>query len=180
MSRKGYDLTDYVAFYTSLERIISQICDDEALSTDQLRDSASWIVMSFKSSSLNMFEFRADAALSLQLDGLMRTMLERANDCGGSAGERYVASAVVACSKDSSDSTPMDMADRESTFERLRGLGLTWLTHLVFPCILHSSVLALSISHSMISMCFSFRSHGWHRVGQLCPQPSIPSLQRGG
>ena len=52
----------------------------------------------------------------------MKAMLVCAEECGG---QRYVASAIVACSQKKS---------YEDVVKTLAALGTTWLTHLLFPC----------------------------------------------
>jgi len=47
-------------------------------------------------------------------------MLACAEECGGESGKRYVASAILTCSKE------------EDVFGALAALGTTWLTHLLF------------------------------------------------
>lgn len=49
-------------------------------------------------------------------------MLACAEECGG---QRYVASAIVACSQ---------KENYEDVVKTLAALGTTWLTHLLFPC----------------------------------------------
>lgn len=65
---------------------------------------------------------KGSAAISVELSGVMLAMLACADECGGESGKRYVACAILACSKE------------ENTVEALQALGTTWLTHLLFIC----------------------------------------------
>jgi len=56
----------------------------------------------------------------VELDKVMIAMLACAEECGGESGKRYVASAILTCSKE------------EDVFGALAALGTTWLTHLLF------------------------------------------------
>ncbi|KXN89302.1 hypothetical protein AN958_05806 [Leucoagaricus sp. SymC.cos] len=58
--------------------------------------------------------------ISVELDKVMIAMLACAEECGGESGKRYVASAILACSKE------------EDVVGALAALGTTWLTHLLF------------------------------------------------
>ena len=60
--------------------------------------------------------------ISINLDVVMKSMLACAEECGG---QRYVASAIVACSQKGND---------EDVVETLAALGTIWLTHLLFVC----------------------------------------------
>lgn len=60
--------------------------------------------------------------ITIQLDGVMLAMLYYAEQCGGKSSQRYVASAILACSKE------------EEMVEALEALGKTWLFHLLFMC----------------------------------------------
>jgi hypothetical protein len=62
------------------------------------------------------------ADISVQLDQIMLAMLACAEECGGEEGTLYVASAILACSKE------------EDVVGALAALGTTWLTHLLFIC----------------------------------------------
>lgn len=59
------------------------------------------------------------ANISVQV---MIAMLTCAEECGGEKGKLYVASAILACSKE------------EDVVGALAALGTTWLTHLLFAC----------------------------------------------
>ncbi|KAF5325234.1 hypothetical protein D9619_009581 [Psilocybe cf. subviscida] len=62
----------------------------------------------------------ADGGVSVHLDKVMLAMLAFAGDCGGESGQRYVAAAISSCLKE------------EDVVGALAGLGITWLTHLLF------------------------------------------------
>ncbi|KIM46724.1 hypothetical protein M413DRAFT_261455 [Hebeloma cylindrosporum] len=64
-------------------------------------------------------EFDAEG-ISVELDKIMIAMLACVEECGGESGKRYVASAIVACSKE------------EDVVGALAALGTTWLTHFLF------------------------------------------------
>ncbi|KAF8157155.1 hypothetical protein B0H34DRAFT_798460 [Crassisporium funariophilum] len=58
--------------------------------------------------------------LSVRLDEIMSAMLSFVRGCGGDDGQRYVASAILACS------------EVEDVVEALEALGTTWVTHFLF------------------------------------------------
>ncbi|KDR73281.1 hypothetical protein GALMADRAFT_251878 [Galerina marginata CBS 339.88] len=62
-------------------------------------------------------------SISVHLDKVMLAMLAYAQECGGESGKRYVAAAIVSCSKEDSDADVVGA---------LAALGTTWLTHLLF------------------------------------------------
>ncbi|KAF9479158.1 hypothetical protein BDN70DRAFT_932821 [Pholiota conissans] len=75
-----------------------------------------------KNSSITLHQLAADA--EKLLDDTFRpdprTLLSYAEEWGGENGKRYVASAVMACSR------------KEYVVQVLQALGITWLTHLLF------------------------------------------------
>jgi hypothetical protein len=89
----------------------------------ELVDAAEKVIKEFapdpKSTSTHK---HGDEEICVQLDGIMIAMLASAEDCGGESGKRYVASAILGCSKE------------EDVVGALEGLGTTWLTHLLFIC----------------------------------------------
>ena len=60
--------------------------------------------------------------VSVNLDEVMNAMLENAEECGGEDAKRYVAAAIVACSR------------REDVVGTLAALGFVWPTHFLFVC----------------------------------------------
>lgn len=58
--------------------------------------------------------------ISLKLDNVMLAMLAHAEECGGESGQRYVESAILACSK------------QDEVVVALEALGTTWLIHFLF------------------------------------------------
>ena len=72
-------------------------------------------------------------------------MLACAEECGG---QRYVASAIVACSQ---------KENYEDVVKTLAALGTTWLTHLLFPCQFYD--IAVNRKNLIFSLVRSSRSH---------------------
>ncbi|KAF8157145.1 hypothetical protein B0H34DRAFT_489037 [Crassisporium funariophilum] len=70
--------------------------------------------------SRNICEFTDDKNVSVKLDQVMTAMLSYVRGCGGDDGQRYVTSAILACS------------GVENVVEALEALGTTWLTHFLF------------------------------------------------
>jgi hypothetical protein len=71
----------------------------------------------------SIFKYTKDSnEMSVKLGEIMLAMLASAEECGGESGKRYVASAILACSKE------------EDEVAALAALGTTWLTHLLFIC----------------------------------------------
>ena len=77
----------------------------------------------FAPDSQSTYKYIKDSGeISVELDKVMIAMLTCAEECGGESGKRYVASAILACSKE------------EDVVVALAALGTTWLTHLLFIC----------------------------------------------
>ncbi|KAG5649626.1 hypothetical protein H0H81_002791 [Sphagnurus paluster] len=75
----------------------------------------------FAPDSRRTYKYTKDSEeISVELDKIMNAMLACADECGGECGKRYVASAIVTCSKE------------EDAVGALAALGTTWLTHLLF------------------------------------------------
>ena len=73
--------------------------------------------------SKSTFKYKkGDDEISVQLDKVMIAMLSCAEECGGERGQRYVAAAILGCSKE------------DDVVGALASLGTTWLTHLLFIC----------------------------------------------
>jgi hypothetical protein len=85
----------------------------------ELVGAAEKIISKFAPDSQSTF---THADISVQLDQIMIAMLACAEECGGEEGTIYVASAILACSKE------------EDVVGALVALGTTWLTHLLFIC----------------------------------------------
>ncbi|KAF8875720.1 hypothetical protein CPB84DRAFT_1796353 [Gymnopilus junonius] len=133
MAQSEGTTTSFLAIYISIRDEIVQIQNDRTRSLDQLRELLSKTLTEFSSSPLSLFQFECGVnpmqIQSVQLDRIMSSMLNIVEACGGSEGERYVASAVVACAE--THSLEEDRGVTKS--ERLRALGVTWLTHFLFP-----------------------------------------------
>ncbi|KXN86444.1 hypothetical protein AN958_10100 [Leucoagaricus sp. SymC.cos] len=99
----------------------------------ELVDAAEKIVNErFASDSKSTFKYKkGDDEISVQLDKVMVAMLAGAEECGGESGQRYVASAILACSKE------------EDVVEALASLSITWLTHLLFICRFQNLIFSL-------------------------------------
>jgi hypothetical protein len=71
----------------------------------------------------SIFRYTKDSEeISVKLYEVMIAMLAGAEECGGESGKRYVASAILACSKE------------EDVIGALAALGTTWLTYFLFIC----------------------------------------------
>ena len=89
----------------------------------------------FVPSPKNTYTYKNSASkpISVRLDAVMIAMLAAADELAPSeelrfvekGGKRYVASAIVACSR---------KGDDEDVIDALAALGITWLTHFLFIC----------------------------------------------
>jgi len=90
----------------------------------ELVDAAEKIVNeTFALDPKSTYKYQNDGdEISVRLDKVMIAMLSCADECGGEGGKRYVASAILGCSKE------------KDVIGALASLGTTWLTHLLFIC----------------------------------------------
>ncbi|PPQ93559.1 hypothetical protein CVT25_005579, partial [Psilocybe cyanescens] len=88
----------------------------------ELADKAETIIKEkFASHPSSIYTHTKDSkGISVGLDKVMLAMLTCADEGGGESGKRYVACAILACSKEKDE------------IEALQALGTTWLTHLLF------------------------------------------------
>ncbi|PPQ92957.1 hypothetical protein CVT25_000220 [Psilocybe cyanescens] len=88
----------------------------------ELADKAETIIKEkFASHPSSIYKYKKDfKEISVGLDKIMLAMLACADEGGGESGKRYVACAILACSK------------QKDKMEALQALGTTWLTHLLF------------------------------------------------
>lgn len=91
----------------------------------ELVDAAEKIINEkFAPDSRSTYKYKKDSEeISVELDKVMIAMLACAEECGGESGKRYVASAILTCSRE------------EDVVAALAALGTTWLTHLLFICL---------------------------------------------
>ena len=71
---------------------------------------------------------------SLRLDKVLSAMLTYSRTCGGDEGQRYVASAIVACREKEGGETTATESKRLTVWELVRALAITWVTHFLFVC----------------------------------------------
>ena len=114
-----------VETYESLKEDIINI-EQSQIDLQNLIDTAEKIVEEkLTPSSKNAYtctDVKGSEPNSIDLDGVMKAMLVCGEEC---EGQRYVASAIVAC----------DQKDNyEDVVETLVALGTTWLTHFLFIC----------------------------------------------
>lgn len=112
-----------VETYESLKEDIINI-EQSQIDLQKLIDAAEKIVEEkFTPSPEKVFEHRKGSdSTSIDLDGVMKAMLVCGEEC---EGQRYVASAIVACGQKD---------NYEDVIETLKALGTTWLTHFLFIC----------------------------------------------
>ena len=112
-----------VETYETLKNDITSIEQSE-IDLRQLVDTAEKIVSEkFTPTIQKVYTYKhGSETISIDLDVVMKAMLVCAEECGG---QRYVASAIVACSQKKS---------YEDVVKTLAALGTTWLTHFLFVC----------------------------------------------
>jgi hypothetical protein len=85
----------------------------------ELADAAEQVIKEFAPDPKSTFTHKhGDEEISVQLDEIMIAMLASAEDCGGESGKRYVASAILGCSKE------------EDVVGALEGLGKVGVIHI--------------------------------------------------
>ena len=112
-----------VETYESLKEEIISIEQSE-IDLPELVDEAEKIINEkFTPTLEKVFTYKKGSeTITIDLDEIMKAMLVCAEECGG---QRYVASAILACSQKE------NYGDVVAT---LAALGTTWLTHLLFIC----------------------------------------------
>jgi len=115
-----------VETYESLKEEITSV-EQSQIDLQELVDAAEKIIKEkFAPDPQSTYTYKKESEpISVKLDAVMSTMLACAEECGGKSGKRYVASAIVACSRKGGDG---------DVVEALAALGTTWLTHLLFIC----------------------------------------------
>ncbi|KAF5378139.1 hypothetical protein D9615_007526 [Tricholomella constricta] len=78
----------------------------------------------------NVFEYNG---FKLELHAVLQAMLDNAESCGGQDSKRYTASAICLCT------IVLDDPDNGNTLYMLRELAITWVTHLLFVCLIAAS-----------------------------------------
>ena len=109
--------------YSGLRDEIADIEHSPVSLLELVRDAEKIIIETFTPNPQRTYTFgKDDTKLSVNLDEVMSAMLENAEECGGENAKRYVAAAIVACSR------------REDVVGTLVALGFVWLTHFLFVC----------------------------------------------
>jgi len=115
-----------VQTYENLKHEIADVEQSQADLQELVCDAEKIINEKFTPHPQHIYIYQKnDKKVSVNFDKVMSAMLENAKECGGDDAKRYVASAIVACSR------------REDVVETLAALGVTWLTHLLFICQCH-------------------------------------------
>ncbi|TFK71320.1 hypothetical protein BDN72DRAFT_958128 [Pluteus cervinus] len=100
---------------------------ESTLTTEALVSAARSIISSLE--SVEHFDvFDILGVSSVRLHGVLRAMLDHANDCGGPEALRYSSSTISACGLDEH----LHEIGLTSTLEALRELAITWITHFLF------------------------------------------------
>ena len=109
--------------YSGLRDEIADIEHSTVSLLELVRDAEKIIIETFTPNPQRTYTFgKDDTKLSVNLDEVMTAMLENAEECGGEDAKRYVAAAIVVCSR------------REDVVGTLAALGFVWLTHFLFVC----------------------------------------------
>ena len=112
-----------VEIYGSLRDEIADVEHSPVSLEALVRDAEKIIIETFTPNPQRTYTFgKDDTKLSVNLDEVMSAMLENAEECGGENAKRYVAAAIVACSR------------REDVVGTLAALGFMWLAHFIFVC----------------------------------------------
>jgi len=112
-----------VETYESLKEEIASI-EQSQIDLQELVDAAEKIMKEkFAPAPQSTYTYKKGSeTISVKLDAVMSAMLACGDECGG---QRYAASAIVACTQKDND---------EEVVETLAALGTTWLTHFLFAC----------------------------------------------
>jgi len=112
--------------YESLKEEITDV-EQSLIDLQELVDAAEKVLNEkFAPEPQSTYTYKKESeTISVNLTAVMSTMLACAEECGGESGKRYVASAIVACSR---------KGGHGDVVEALAALGTTWLTHLLFIC----------------------------------------------
>jgi len=70
---------------------------------------------------------------SLNLDKVLSAMVTYSRGCGGDEGQRYVASAILACREKEGGETGAG-SKHLTVWELVRAIAITWVTHFLFVC----------------------------------------------
>ena len=113
-----------VEIYGSLRDEIADVEHSPVSLEELVRDAEKIISETFAPDPRRVYTYRKGdtRAVSVNLDEVMKAMLENAEECGGEEAKRYVAAAIVACSR------------REDVVGTLAALGFMWLAHFLFVC----------------------------------------------
>jgi hypothetical protein len=144
---------------TLKEEIIS--IEQSQIDLSELVDAAEKVISEkFTPSLQRVYTYKKESEkTSIDLDDVMKAMLACA---GESRGQRYVASAIVACNQ------------KEDVVEMLVALGTTWLTHFLFVCQFRG--LAIHRKNLMFSLVQTSRSHQ-SQPNQEPSELATPTLQ---
>ncbi|TFK61898.1 hypothetical protein BDN72DRAFT_903699 [Pluteus cervinus] len=113
-----------VEIYNNLKPEISAVEGSQSSLQELVEGAEKIIRKKFSSNSKCVYTYGKGATKnSVNLNQIMLAMLDRAEECGGEDGKRYVASTIVACSRNKTD---------EETVDTLAAVGTTWLTHFLF------------------------------------------------
>jgi hypothetical protein len=135
-----------VETYESLKEEIIRIVQSQ-IDLPELVDTAEKVVSEkFTPALQRVYTYKKGSeTISIDLDVVMKAMLVHSEKCGG---QRYVASAILACSQKES---------YKDVVETLAALGTTWLTHLLFVCQFYG--LAMNRKNLIFSAVKTSRSH---------------------
>jgi hypothetical protein len=98
------------------------ITSSTQLSLEALLIRAGGIIESFAAHKKRVYEYQGK---TINLDRILTAMLHHAERAGGERAKRYVLSAIVASS------------DADKSFDKLVAVAVTWLTHLLYICMVH-------------------------------------------
>jgi hypothetical protein len=122
--------------YRALRADIAHIEEGDA-STKSLILSAKEIIkqLSARSEADHIFTYGKDEngeRRSLKLDKVLGAMLTHSTGCGGEEGQRYVASAIVACREKEGHDEGEITTKQLAVWELVHSVGITWVTHFLF------------------------------------------------
>jgi len=122
------DISAHVSMFDDLGIDIARIESSDA-DQNYLISSARQIVDSFSKTETHFLYGHRDPLPSVQLDKVLSAMLSHAQDCGGQEGQRYIASAIVACHERSQSN-----GEGVVEFKQLESLAITMITQFLFTC----------------------------------------------
>ena len=143
--------------YESLKKEITRI-EQSQIDLQELVNTAEKVVSEKFTPALQRVYTckKGSKTISINLDLVMKSMLACAEEC---RGQRYVASAIVACTTQKEND--------EDVVETLAALGTIWLTHLLFVCQFYGLAIMMNRKNLIFSLVKTSRDQETQSDGVL-------------